>query len=121
MNKADACESAEARGISLGCRLDDTSQVFDGSLTVLTVEMGAEQSQSAAIPEEKSVSDVTVGSPSALVVCGPSGVGKGTLIELLLEDCEGFAFSVSHTTREPRSNEEVNKAVSGSRESEGAV
>ena len=95
--------------------------MYDRSLTVLAIEMGAEQSQSTAVPEEKSVSDVTVGSPSALVLCGPSGVGKGTLIELLLEDCEGFAFSVSHTTREARSHEEVNRAVDGYRGSQGAV
>ena len=37
---------------------------------------------------------------------GPSGVGKGTLCNLLFErhpDC--FAFSVSHTTRNPRAGE----------------
>ncbi|CAM9426795.1 unnamed protein product [Sphacelaria rigidula] len=41
-----------------------------------------------------------------LVVCGPSGVGKGTLIKMLLEDFPGrFGFSVSHTTRKPRPGE----------------
>lgn len=41
-----------------------------------------------------------------LVVCGPSGVGKGTLINMLLEDFPGrFGFSVSHTTRKPRPGE----------------
>ena len=51
-------------------------------------------------------------SPSALVVCGPSGVGKGTLIELLLEDSTGFAFSISHTTRPPRGQEKVSHHIS---------
>jgi hypothetical protein len=38
-----------------------------------------------------------------LVICGPSGVGKGTLIKRLLkEHSEHFGFSVSHTTRAPR-------------------
>jgi len=41
-----------------------------------------------------------------IVVAGPSGVGKGTLIQkLLTEYPEQFAFSVSHTTRAPRSGE----------------
>ncbi|KAG2452367.1 hypothetical protein HYH02_002613 [Chlamydomonas schloesseri] len=42
-----------------------------------------------------------------LVVCGPSGVGKGTLISKLMEQHgDKFGFSVSHTTRGPRPGEE---------------
>ena len=38
-----------------------------------------------------------------IVVCGPSGVGKGTLIEKLLQEFPGdYGFSASHTTRDPR-------------------
>jgi len=45
--------------------------------------------------------------PLPLVVCGPSGVGKGTLINKLMETYpDKFGFSVSHTTREPREGEE---------------
>jgi guanylate kinase len=42
-----------------------------------------------------------------IVFCGPSGVGKGTLIELLMKRFpnEQFGFSVSHTTRGPRDGE----------------
>lgn len=40
-----------------------------------------------------------------LVVSGPSGVGKGTLLEKLLRDDPSFGFSVSVTTRAPRENE----------------
>lgn len=41
-----------------------------------------------------------------LVLNGPSGVGKGTLINKLREEYpQKFAFSVSHTTREPRKGE----------------
>ena len=44
--------------------------------------------------------------PKALVICGPSGVGKGTLIEMLRQEFpEAFGFSVSHTTRQPREGE----------------
>ena len=42
-----------------------------------------------------------------VVICGPSGVGKGTLIELLMQKFpDQFGFSVSHTTRPPRPGEE---------------
>ena len=41
-----------------------------------------------------------------IVMCGPSGVGKGTLINRLMADFPGkFGFSVSHTTRAPRPGE----------------
>ena len=45
--------------------------------------------------------------PSALVVVGPSGVGKGTLIKLLMDGSDRFGFSTSHTTRQPRPGEKV--------------
>jgi len=42
-----------------------------------------------------------------LVVCGPSGVGKGTLLDMLMKEFPGvFAKCVSHTTRQPRKGEE---------------
>lgn len=43
-----------------------------------------------------------------IVFCGPSGVGKGTLIELLMKRFpnDQFGFSVSHTTRGPREGEQ---------------
>ncbi|XRB01287.1 guanylate kinase [Pycnococcus provasolii] len=45
--------------------------------------------------------------PLPLVVCGPSGVGKGTIIELVMKaHASLFGFSVSHTTRQPRPGEE---------------
>jgi len=40
-----------------------------------------------------------------LVVAGPSGVGKGTLIKGILERHSGIEWSVSCTTRAPRSGE----------------
>ncbi|XP_024372272.1 uncharacterized protein [Physcomitrium patens] len=44
--------------------------------------------------------------PQPVVICGPSGVGKGTLIGKLMKDFpEKFGFSVSHTTRNPRLKE----------------
>ena len=52
-------------------------------------------------------SDDTVLDP--LIVCGPSGVGKGTIIAKYMEEMGGddlFGFTVSHTTRLPREGEE---------------
>ena len=40
-----------------------------------------------------------------LVVSGPSGAGKGTLVERLLRSCGYCTFSVSATTRARRTNE----------------
>ncbi|HWB69528.1 MAG TPA: guanylate kinase [Solirubrobacterales bacterium] len=39
------------------------------------------------------------------VITGPSGVGKGTLISMLLEKVPGLELSVSATTRAPREGE----------------
>jgi guanylate kinase len=43
------------------------------------------------------------------VITGPSGVGKGTLIERLLERVPQLELSVSATTREPRPGEEAGR------------
>lgn len=40
-----------------------------------------------------------------VVVCGPSGVGKGTVLNLVEERNEKLKFSVSATTRNPREGE----------------
>ncbi|GKY91242.1 hypothetical protein MPSEU_000096800 [Mayamaea pseudoterrestris] len=43
-----------------------------------------------------------------LVICGPSGVGKGSIIDIYMNKHGGrdrFGFSVSHTTRQPRPEE----------------
>ncbi|KAJ9080047.1 guanylate kinase [Entomophthora muscae] len=44
--------------------------------------------------------------PRPIVISGPSGTGKSTLLKRLLEEFpDKFGFSVSHTTRQPRQNE----------------
>jgi len=41
-----------------------------------------------------------------VVIAGPSGVGKGTLVKMLMDKYPAnFGFSVSHTTRAPRPGE----------------
>lgn len=44
------------------------------------------------------------------VICGPSGVGKTTLVEALLSGYEDIALSVSYTTRQLRGSEVNGKA-----------
>ena len=56
--------------------------------------------------EAEDDSKSTNASPKPIVICGPSGVGKGTLINMLLAEFgDKVGFSVSHTTRKPRSGE----------------
>ncbi|CAI5488169.1 unnamed protein product [Closterium sp. Naga37s-1] len=67
-------------------------QVDDSKPDAITVSWGQASSQPPAMP---------------VVICGPSGVGKGTLINRLMEEFPGrCGFSVSHTTRGPRPGEE---------------
>lgn len=40
-----------------------------------------------------------------VIFSGPSGVGKGTVLETILKENPDFFFSVSATTRDPRPNE----------------
>ena len=48
----------------------------------------------------------TVDAARPLVIAGPSGVGKGTMINMLLKDFpETFKLAVSHTSRSPRDGE----------------
>ena len=43
---------------------------------------------------------------SSVIICGPSGVGKGTMIKCLLDKYSGkLELSVSHTSRQPRPGE----------------
>ncbi|XP_033229295.1 guanylate kinase isoform X2 [Belonocnema kinseyi] len=45
-----------------------------------------------------------------LVLCGPSGTGKSTLIKKLFDELpDSFGFSISHTTRKPRAGEQNGK------------
>ena len=44
--------------------------------------------------------------PLPLIVSSPSGAGKTTLTARLLKEIPQLRFSVSHTTRKPRQNEQ---------------
>lgn len=45
-----------------------------------------------------------------VVVSGPSGVGKGTILRKLVDENESMRFAVSATTRKPRVGEEEGKS-----------
>ena len=49
-----------------------------------------------------------------LVISGPSGAGKGTLVSKLLDKDPSFVFSVSVTTRGKRENEKAHAGQSKS-------
>lgn len=60
-------------------------------------------------PEHQTDKTLTAAPPDhrPIVVSGPSGVGKGTLYNLLFQrHPEAFCLSVSHTTRAPRDGEQ---------------
>ena len=42
-----------------------------------------------------------------LVVSGPSGAGKGTLVARLMKECKDCVLSISATTRPPRVGEQA--------------
>jgi guanylate kinase len=65
---------------------------------------GDEQHQRRA----QASSNATTVSLDPLIVCGPSGAGKGTIIHKYMTERGGnekFQFTVSHTTRQPREGE----------------
>src|SRR4029077_2258377 len=53
-------------------------------------------------PERRMSSDANF---LLLILSSPSGAGKTTLTRMLLAQCPELRFSVSHTTRAPRTNE----------------
>ncbi len=88
---------------AVGAMGAEASVPAQGQQPEATAESGsgaATATDSAAMNQAKT--------PKALVIVGPSGVGKGTLIsQLTAEHPEHFGFSVSHTTRAPRTGEKV--------------
>jgi guanylate kinase len=70
------------------------------ALHVASVPRRSSQSYAGESSKQRSI--------KPLVVCGPSGVGKGTIIARYMEELGGsdrFQFTVSHTTRKPRPGE----------------
>lgn len=106
--------------------MDQAATIQSGNITSKASEtlrqysaMGAEQSTPVqAAPEaekqqepQNASQDGSKSVSSALVICGPSGVGKGTLVKRLMEAGNHYGFSVSHTTRKPREGEQVSMMI----------
>jgi guanylate kinase len=85
--------------------LKPTAVTRQSQATILSM-VSMEISSSADAPFTTNGSSNMVLDP--LIVCGPSGVGKGTIIDKFMNDFGGrhrFGFTVSHTTRAPRPGE----------------
>jgi guanylate kinase len=75
------------------------SNLARGSLKKANIRLQATASSSSSLNNS--------GDIKSLVICGPSGVGKGTIISLLLKKYPtACALSVSHTSRRPRQGEQ---------------
>jgi guanylate kinase len=69
--------------------------------TTTTPTPSTNTTASVVVPAPKSSSAI-----NAIVISGPSGVGKGTLIDRIKKEfASAFAVSVSHTSRAPRAGE----------------
>ena len=64
---------------------------------------GGNQGQAADIADTADIAGKTKG--RLIVVSGPSGVGKGTVLSELFKMSDEFVYSVSATTRLPRQGE----------------
>lgn len=79
----------------------DVAIVSDDSVTKIE---NAVQEEKVEEPITEEQENQTI---KPIIFCGPSGAGKGTLINILFEKfSDKLGFSVSHTTRQPRQGEE---------------
>lgn len=85
------------------CRLSSLLNVQVPKWSCRTYRLNCNLLAIQASPSKAMVSTIR-----PLVICGPSGVGKSTIVNQLLEEFPNvFGFSVSHTTRKPRDGEQV--------------
>mmetsp|Transcript_19277 Transcript_19277/g.36001 ORF Transcript_19277/g.36001 Transcript_19277/m.36001 type:complete len:552 (-) Transcript_19277:899-2554(-) len=101
---------------------EEVSLVFGSIAPTNNIELTHHPAIVSAFSTAQRVTNTSI-QPRPLVIAGPSGVGKGTLIDMLLQfyaaestshdnaakiygtTSEYFGFSVSHTTRAPRPGE----------------
>jgi guanylate kinase len=100
-----SCLTLKPDDVALHARAFFSQYTPDGGADLMTP---LKPLTAVATPAPTAASPASLASaPRPLVVCGPSGVGKGTLLKLLLERHAAlFAPVVSHTSRAPRPGEE---------------
>jgi hypothetical protein len=87
--------AASAAGISTSVALADANKAGSIVSRIETLEARLSALESKVAP-----------TLAPILIAGPSGVGKGTLINKLMADFPStFGFSVSHTSRPPRPGE----------------
>merc|ERR1719265_2543989 len=75
--------------------------IFPGPTTLLPPPKSIHGGASGGVAARREVAR-----DGLVVICGPSGGGKSTMIKRLMAEIPGrFGFSVSHTTRAPRPGE----------------
>ena len=101
---AEAEQEAAAEGEQEAEAVEEPPQAVEGEQEAAP---SAEEAAAPTAEQGESVESIASRISSLLVISGPSGVGKGTLInKLMVEHGAKFGFSVSHTTRGPRPGEE---------------
>ncbi|KAL8269924.1 hypothetical protein Esti_006154 [Eimeria stiedai] len=96
----------EPQGETVGTPEAATAAAAGAAATAAAAAAAA--TAAGATPEGASAAAAATagGEPRLLVIAGPSGVGKGTLVKRLRAYWPtAFGFSVSHTTRQPRAGE----------------
>jgi guanylate kinase len=92
-----------------GCCASSAAQKKPQGAEALRAALKSAEADAARL-EDELVAEVRKTKPAplvdAIVMSGPSGVGKGTIIDRLMKDRPGqFSFCVSHTSRAPRAGE----------------
>jgi len=82
--------------------------MVDATSTTEPQTNGSANQIAGDVASNKNVNSVPKSEPNPLVICGPSGSGKSTILKAVMGQPKYkdlLAFSVSHTTRQPRPGE----------------
>lgn len=111
-NNNKACCPFNIRNVAIGA-LVAAGLIFSARRMGWVKGFGGQNAKSAnpytsgdSTTSNSATAPVAIANINAIVISGPSGVGKGTLIDRIKkENPTSFAVSVSHTTRAPRAGE----------------
>ena len=102
----DAASPAPAVGFI--SEIESSSEESDDNEIKADADAEVSTEEAESTPGAASATTDSNNGPRPIVIAGPSGTGKGTLISILMSRYpnEQFGFSVSHTTRQPREGEQ---------------